>query len=195
MLDDKFVIVGFLLSFYGSLKYLIDTVNGKAKPNRISWFFWALAPLIAFFAEIQKGVGLQSLMTFSVGFNPLLIFIASFFNKKSYWKLQKFDYFYGALALVGIVLWQITGEGNIAILFSILADGFAAIPTVIKSFSEPESESTSVYLFSMLNAGITLLTIKIWNFAHWGFPAYIFLICIIIYSLIKFKLGKILRKK
>lgn len=84
MLDERFVYLGFALVFFGGLSYLIDTVRGKNKPNRVTWFFWAVAPLIAFAAEIQKGVGLRSLMTFSAGFSPLLIFIASFVNKKSY---------------------------------------------------------------------------------------------------------------
>jgi hypothetical protein len=195
MLDERFVWVGFILTFCGGLSYLIDTIKGKTKPNRVSWFFWALAPLIAFAAEIHKGVGVQAWMTFSVGFNPLLIFLASFINKKSYWELHKTDYFYGILALIGIIIWQITGEGNIAILFSILADGFAAIPTIIKSYHQPETESSKIYLFSMINAGITLLTISIWDFAHWGFPVYIFGICALMYVLIKFKLGLIIHKK
>lgn len=189
MLDERFVIVGALLSIYGTWHYLIDTLKGKTQPNRVSWLFWALAPLIAFWAEINKGVGIHSLMTFIVGFNPLLVFIASFLNKNSYWKLSKMDYFYGGLALLGMVLWQITGEGNLAILFSILADGFAAIPTVVKSWHDPESENPSVYFYSMLNAGITMLTIKIWDFAHWGFPVYIFGICALLYVLIRFKPG------
>ncbi len=195
MLDERFVWVGFVLSFYGGLSYLIDTLKGKAKPNRVSWFFWALAPLIAFSAELQKGVGLQALMTLSVGLNPLLVFIASFFNKQSYWKLDRLDYFYGGLATLGIIIWQITGEGNIAILFSILADGFAAIPTVIKSYTDPGSESSTVFLFGMVNSGITMLTIKVWDFAHWGFPVYIFGICAILYVLIRFKFGLVLQKR
>ena len=195
MLDERFVWVGFILSFYGGLSYLIDTLKGKTKPNRVTWFFWALAPLIAFAAEIQKGVGLQVWMTFSVGFNPLLILIASFFNKKSYWELKKNDYYFGGFALLGVIIWQITGEGNMAILFSILADGFAAIPTVIKSYFEPETESSTIFLFGMINSGITLLTIKTWNFAHWGFPVYIFGICAILYLLIRFKFGLVLQKR
>jgi len=195
MLDERFVFVGFALGLYGDLIYLIEVLRGKVKPNKVTWFFWALAPLIAFSAEIQKGVGLQSLMTFSVGFGPLLVFIASFVNKKSYWKLHKFDYFCGGLALLGIILWQVTGEGNIAIFFSILADGFAAIPTIIKSYFKPESENSVAYLFTVINAGIALLTIKIWNFAHWGFPIYVFVACIIIYVLIKFRVGLVLQKK
>lgn len=195
MLDERFVLVGFIFTFFGGLNYLINTINGKTKPNRISWFFWALAPLIAFAAEIQKGVGLQSLMTLSVGLNPLLIFIASFFNKNSYWKLNRADYFYGGLALLGVIIWQITGEGNLAILFAILTDGLAAIPTVIKSYFKPETESSLVFLLSMFNSAITLLTIKTWDFAHYGFPVYIFIICAVLYSLIRFKLGLTIQKK
>jgi len=63
MIDERFVFIGFAFSLYGGLSYLIDTIKGRNKPNRISWFFWALAPLIAFVAEIKKGVGLQALMT------------------------------------------------------------------------------------------------------------------------------------
>ena len=129
-------------------------------------------------------------MTFIVGFSPLMVFIASFFSKKSYWKLEKLDYFYGSLSFLGLILWLITGEGNIAIIFSIVADGMAGIPTIIKSFKEPESENYKAYFYSMINAGITLLTIKTWSFAHWGFPIYIFLICALLTLLIKFKLGK-----
>lgn len=195
MLNEKFVILGFLLSFYGGLSYLIDTVKGRTKPNRVSWFLWALAPMIAFAAEINKGVGWTSLMTFSAGLNPLLIIIASFVNKKSYWKLNKMDYFYGSISVFAIIIWQLTGEGNWAILFSILADGFASIPTVIKSFHQPETESSKIFLLGMMNAGITLLTIKSWTFAHWGFPVYIFLICLIIFSLVKFKLGLLIKAK
>lgn len=189
MLDERFVILGALISFYGGLSYLIDTIKGKNKPNRVTWFLWALAPLIAFSAELEKGVGLTALMTFMAGFNPLMILIASFVNKQSYWKLNKMDYVYGSISIFAIIIWKITGEGNLAILFSILADGFASIPTVIKSYRQPETESSNIYLFAMINAGIALLTIKDWTFAHYSFPAYIFLLCALIYSLVQFKWG------
>jgi len=195
MLNEKFIILGALLSFSGGLSYFIDTLKGKNQPNRVSWFLWALAPMIAFAAELEKGVGLTSLMTFMAGFNPLLIIIASFLNKKSYWKLNKMDYVYGSISLFAIIIWQITGEGNLAILFSILADGLAAIPTIVKSYYKPESESGTAFLLSMISAILTLLTIKDWTFAHWGFPLYIFLICLILYLLINFKLGLLIQAK
>jgi hypothetical protein len=190
MLDSKFVIFGAMLNLVGSTSYLVATIKGKTKPNRVTWFLWALAPLIAFSAEIKEGVGLQSLMTFMVGFGPLLIFVGSFINRKSVWRLSLFDYVCGGLSLLGLVLWLLTRQGNIAIIFSIAADGLAAVPTLAKSFTEPESESSYVFGLGATSAAITLLTIDNWNFAHYGFPLYILIICLILFGLIQFKLGK-----
>lgn len=190
MIDERFVLVGVVINFIGSLSYVIDTLKGKTRPNRVSWFMWALAPLIAFSAELKQGVGIQSLMTFTVGFSPLLVFVASFINKKSVWKIQKFDLFCGALSVVGLIFWYVTKVGNVAIMFSILSDGLAAVPTIVKSFRYPETENDLLYSLAAVNATITLLTIKNWSFAHYAFPVYILLIDIVLFVLIRFKLGK-----
>jgi hypothetical protein len=193
MINQNFVIVGAIIAAVGTLSYLIDTLKGKVKPNRVSFLLWSLAPLIAFFAEIKQGVGIQALMTFVVGFLPLTIFFASFVNKKAGWKLTRFDLICGALSLVGLILWYITKSGNIAIIFSILADALAALPTVVKSFNYPETESAWPYFASTISGILTLLTVQVWNLATVGFPLYITLITLVIFSLVQFKLGKQIR--
>jgi hypothetical protein len=192
MLNPNFVILGVLFELIGGSSYLIDTAKGKIKPNKVTWFLWAFAPLIAFVAELKQGVGILSLMTFIVGFMPLLIFIASFFNKKSYWKIGSLDIICGVLSLLGVIIWSFTKVGNIAILFSILADLLAAVPTIVKSYTNPETENDLLYLFAMFNSGIAILTIHSWNFENYGFPIYIFLIDLLLFVLIRFKLGKAL---
>jgi hypothetical protein len=194
MLNDNFVVLAAVLNFIGSFDYAKETFKGNTKPNRVTWFLWALAPLIAFFAEIGKGVGIASLMTFMVGFGPLIVFIVSFLNKKSVWKISKLDVACGALSILGIIFWSITREANLAITFSILADLFAGVPTVIKSYRAPETESYIVFLLAAISATITLLTIKNWNFANYGFPAYILIICFILFVLIRSKLGPKIRE-
>ncbi|MEK7599631.1 MAG: hypothetical protein AAB462_01170 [Patescibacteria group bacterium] len=189
MIDEKFVLLAALLNIIGSTGYAIDTIKGKNRPNRVTWLLWAIAPLIAFSAEIGEGVGWQSLMTFMVGFGPLMIFIASFVNKKAHWKISKLDIVCGGLSVAALVLWLVTGTGIIAIIFCIIADLLAAIPTVIKSFNSPQTESYGVFRNGALSAAITLLTIDDWTFAHYGFPLYILLICALLYGLIRFKIG------
>ena len=194
ILHSNFVILGFLIGLTGCLSYLISTIKGKTKPNKVTWFLWALAPLIAFVAEIREGVGIQALMTFGVGFGPLLIFLASFINRESVWKLGRFDFVCGALALIGLFLWYLTKDGNFAIFFAILADGAAAVPTLVKSYRFPETENYHVYLAAAISAAITLLTINVWDFAHFGFPLYILVLCAIFVFLIKFRSGKFIQK-
>jgi hypothetical protein len=189
MLDPRFIIVSVILNLVGSIGYARDTIQGKTKPNRVTWLLWALAPMIAFFASLSEGVGLPALMTFMVGFGPLLIFLASFVNKKAYWNITKLDILCGSLAVSALVLWIITGTGNIAITLSILADLFAGIPTLIKAWKFPDTESTNVYRNGALSAIITLLIIDTWTYAAYGFPIYILAICVVLYVFIKFKVG------
>jgi|SRR3989338_4036333 len=194
MIDERFVFIAGALNIVGDFAYLIDTIKGKIKPNKVTWFLWSLAPLIAFFAQISQGVGLFSLMTFSLGIIPIFIFVASFINKNANWKITKFDLFCGTLSVLGLVLWYLTRVGNIAIFFSILTEIFAAVPTVIKAYNMPETENYKPFLLGVVASLLTLLTIKQWDFAHIAFNLYIFSICFLLFILIRFKLGKYLTK-
>lgn len=190
MLDPKFVIVGTLIGAVGALAYLVDTVKGKVKPNRVSFLLWSIAPFIAFAAQIKQGVGLESLMTFSTGFLPILTFAASFVNKKAEWKITRFDLLCGFLSIIGLVLWLITKVGNIAIFFSIVADGLAAIPTVVKAYKYPDTELAWPWIATVVGVILTLLTLTEWTFANSGFIIYILIINTIIFSLVQFRLGE-----
>ncbi len=192
MIDPHFVLLGAFISLLGGLGYLIGTLRGTVQPNRVSWFLWALAPLVAFAAELQEGVGLQSLMTFMVGFLPLVIFLASFANRASAWQLTRFDFVCGVLSLAGIGLWALTRSGDVAIVFSILADALAAVPTFVKASVAPESEGFTPYLSGSISAAITLLTVTDWTFANYAFPMYICAIGLLLTVLVKFRLGRLL---
>lgn len=190
MLNENFVILGAFINLLGGISYIKDTLQGKVQPNRVSWGLWAVAVLVAFSAEVSQGVGIQSLATFMVGFIPLLIFLASFINKKAYWKIGRFDILCGTLSIIGLVLWQITKVGNIAIIFSIFADLSAGIPTLIKAYKYPETENWIEFISSFISVSIAMLTVKTWTLAYYGFPLYIFFYDLAAFLLIKFKLGK-----
>lgn len=176
--------LGALLSVVGTASYVVATVKGQTKPNRVSWFLFALAPLVGFAAQISEGVGLRALMTFMVGFGPLVIFIASFVNKKSYWKLTRGDYICGAFSLLALALWGITRTGDVAIALSIVADLAAGAPILMKAWRHPQTESPWLFLLGIGNSGITLLTIDVWSFTNSAFAIYICAFCIVITALL-----------
>jgi hypothetical protein len=189
MLHSNFVIVGTLIGAAGTVVYLKQTLKGNVKPNRVTFLLWSLIPFIAFSAQIKQGVGMESLMTFSTGFLPLTVFIASFVNKQAEWKLTRFDLMCGFLSLLGVALWMITKVGNIAILFSIVADGLAAVPTVVKAYKYPETEIAWPWIATAFGVVLTLLTLSTFTFANCGFIIYILALNILIYLLVQFRLG------
>jgi hypothetical protein len=195
MLPDYFVIIGTLIGAAGSLAYLVNTVKGRVRPNRVTFLMWSFVPFIAFSAQIQQGVGIEALMTFSTGFLPLTVFIASFANKASEWKLTRFDVVCGILSLIGLVLWMITKVGNIAIFFSIVADALAAVPTVVKAWKYPETEIAWPWIATVSGVLLTLLTLSEFTFANCGFILYILAVNIVIYTLVRFRLGRKLQPK
>lgn len=190
MLPPHFVLIGIFINSFGSVSYILNTLKGRIKPNKVSYFIWSIAPLVAFSAQTAQGVGIQSLQTLTVSLFPLSIFIASFFNKKAYWKVTIFDLSCGALSLVGLLLWYGTQVSNIAIFFSILAEGLGTLPTVIKSYKYPETEIAWPWLASFIGGLLTLLTIKTWGFEQYGFPLFYSIEMFIIYLFVEFKIGK-----
>lgn len=190
MLNQNFVILGTLIGTAGAFAYLWDTIKGKVKPNRVSFLLWSIAPMIAFAAQIKQGVGLESLMTFSTGFLPLLTFVASFTNQNAEWKLTSFDLACGVLSVAGLILWLITKVGNVAIFFSIVADGLAALTTLVKAYKHPETELAWPWLATCLGVTLTLLTLPEWTFANSGFIIYIFVVDLMIFGCVQFKFGR-----
>ncbi len=164
------ILLGIFINGIGTAQYIILTLKGKIKPNKVTFFIWSIAPFVAFLAQTAKGVGVQTLMTLSVSIFPLSIFLISFVNKKSYWKITKIDLFCGLLSLLGLLLWFLMKEANLAILFSLFSEALATLPTMIKAYSYPETENPLPWLASVISGLLTLATLASYTFENSAFP-------------------------
>jgi hypothetical protein len=176
VLDVHFVLVGVAAGIVGQVAYTRDTLRGAAQPNRITYLLWGVAPLIAFAVEAADGVGLRSLMALTAGVGPLVILAASFAKNAGVWRVGTFDYVCGALSVAGTLGWLLTRHGIVALAAAIAADAVAAVPTVVKSWRYPSSESGGVYVGGLINAACTLLTVDHMTASQVAFPAYIFVV-------------------
>jgi len=170
------VLLGACISLAFSVLYCKDVIKAKVKPNKVTWLMWSVAPLIATVAALSKGVTWAVVPVFMAGFSPLLIFISSFINKKAYWKITRPDLSCGVLSCVALMIWYLTKNADYAIVFSILSDGLAALPTIIKSWKHPETENIFPYLGGLLSSCTVFFAITTWNFASLAFPVYV--ICV-----------------
>jgi hypothetical protein len=164
----------------GAYVYVKSMLEGSVKPNRVSWLLWTIAPMIGFAAEVSNGIGLAAVPVFMAGFSPLLIFVASFAVKGAHWKLVKLDYACGLLSILALVFWVVTSDPDIAIVFAILSDALASVPTLIKGWQYPETESAWPYLIGAFSGFTSFLAITAWTFSQYAFPAYFVIVSILL---------------
>jgi len=194
MLPENIIFIGVAINLFCSLWYIRNIFRGGTKPNLVSWFIWALAPMVGTFLALRAGAGFSSLGIFMAGFGPLLVIIFSLFKKNAFWKMQFFDLICGFFSILALFIYIITNNLNIAILFVILSDFLAYIPTFIKSWQHPETETSSVYWGGVINNILALLIIRNWIFAIYFFPVYLVLANLIELSFIyRKKIFKIFR--
>lgn len=172
MLDPHLVFLGAACTLAGSGYYAVQTLRGRARPNRVTWFLWALAPLIGFAAELDRGVGLPAVLTLSVGLGPALVFCSSLVAS-GYWRVSGFDVACGAVSLTALVAWLSADDPTTAVALAVLADLMGGVPTFVKTWVAPWTEPPPAFLAVLANGTITLLTIDRWDVATAGFPAYI----------------------
>ena len=174
------VIGAAIASTLAALVYIRSMFTGRTKPNRVTWLMWAIAPLIAAAAALSNGVGWAVLPVFMAGFSPLMIFIASFFAKKAYWKPSTFDYVCGALSGLALFMWWLTKDPNVAIVFAISSDALASIPTITKAWNNPETESIWPYVVGVFGAASSLIVATFWTFSAYAFPSYLIITNIVV---------------
>ena len=173
MLPEKIIYVGIAINVILSLYYVKSIIFGTTRPNLVSWFMWTLAPLTGFFLQIKAGAGIASAGVFIAGFFPLITLIIFLFRKDNYWKISLFDIVCGSLAVLALIFYVFTHNLSVSIIFAILSDALAYLPTLKKSWYFPETESSSAYVGGALNNTIALSIIKNWSFAIYAFPAYL----------------------
>jgi hypothetical protein len=177
---EYLILAAVLVTLLSAFAYIRSMFKGGAKPNRVSWLMWAIAPFIAAAAAKSSGVGWAVVPVIMSGVSPLLIFAASFFTKKAYWKLAVFDYVCGAFSGLALVLWYVTSDPNVAIVFAIASDGFAAIPTLTKAWRYPETESVWPFITGIFGASSSLAAATLWTFSEYSFPAYLLIVNVMV---------------
>ncbi|MFA6257499.1 MAG: hypothetical protein WC671_00605 [Candidatus Paceibacterota bacterium] len=180
MLPENIIYIGVIVSLIAYFFYFKNIFYGNTKPNLVSWILWALAPLIAVFFQLKAGAGLSVLPVFLAGFGPVVVIIVSLFRKNSIWEINRLDIVCGILSFLALVFYIFTHNLGISILFAILSDGLAAVPTIIKSWKFPETETSTVYFSGIFNNILGLFIIKNWIFTIYSFGIYNIAINIII---------------
>lgn len=165
-----------VLIMAGSTHYIWSVVHADVTPNLVTWGLWALIPLITFAAERSEQVGIQSLLVLAAAIGPASVVVAAGLCVRRYWRVGVGSVLCACLALAAIGGWVATRDGRYAVTLSVLADFGAALPTLAKAITMPETESGFVFFLGALGGAIVIGTLEHWTIASGMFPSYVVLI-------------------
>ncbi len=167
-----------VLPLYGSARYCVAIWRREASPNSVTWFLWALAPLIAGLVGLAHGVGLAEVTTLSAALGALLVCASGVAvnPRGSIGRLSPGDLACGVLSLAALLAWWRTSDPRTAVALSLAADLLAGLPTLAKAYRDPRSESVDAYAAMTVAAVLTFVTLRHWSFVGAGFPLYLLLL-------------------
>lgn len=166
--------LGLLAGFFQlipAVPYIKDILYGTTRPNIVSFGIWFVLGLIEVSAQWSAGASWSIIIPIVVVFNTALVIglgVAGYGYKKYTW----FDTLCLCLALGALVLWYVTSNPVTALLLTMAASTFAAVPTFIKTYKEPESELAVAWLLVSVASIFAIFSSTLWNTANLIIPVF-----------------------
>lgn len=172
-MNSLFVFLSVALVLVAVPPYILDTIRGKTKPERMTWFLLTTLGAIAFYGQVKVGA------TWSLFFSGLDLLgsmtVLALSLRYGVGGTERRDIIALIIAVVGLIISLTVHEPIIAIVGVILADLAAIFVTLLKVWRDPSSETTISWLLFGTAGVFGLLTIRPWIFTIALYPLYLVL--------------------
>ncbi|MES2225119.1 MAG: hypothetical protein V4478_03995 [Patescibacteria group bacterium] len=166
-MKETLAVIAATLAFVGNISYLKDVLKEKVYPHPYTWFIWSIVSMTTFFGGIAKGAGIGALPTGVAEGFTIIIFLFSlkylFYGKAS--NIRKIDNYFLAIALIGLIPWALTKDPTISVVIVVLIDIVAFVPTLRKTWRQPQTERPLLYEMNVARHILTLFSLNAYNIA------------------------------
>lgn len=171
--SELFGILSSVVLIVGMVPYLRDVIRGDVKPHAMSWLGWSLITALGGLAMVSDGAGWVVAMLFANSITCFSIPITALIKRTAVWSVTKADSVLFILGGIGIILWQTLDLPVLALVCAIFADMSFGIPTIIKTYRDPSSETPTAWIFSVVAEIFALLAITQLTFSEIAYPTYL----------------------
>lgn len=123
---------------------------------------WGLLTILLVALQIKGGAGAATWVTGAAGLLCLGVVGLSLRNGKK--DITRSDTVVAILSLAAILFWLVADQPIISVVLVIIADGLAFIPTIRKSWTNPYSETLSLYATNALRFFLALAAVETYTF-------------------------------
>ena len=152
--------------------YLVTIWQGKTRPNRATWWIWTSVSFVIVVSYHSSGASNTIWLPACVAVCHLLIAIVSLKYGEGGW--NRFDRACLLGAGISLLLWWRFNSPLIALLINIVIDFLGSLPTIRKSYYEPETEALLPWMIFLTASILNLFAIEHWSFALLIYPFYYF---------------------
>jgi hypothetical protein len=169
-----FGVLSSLAILVGAGPYIRDIVNKKIHPHVLSWLGWAFITGLGASAMYAEGSTWLAVIVGANTITCLSVVIFSLVAKVAVWKSSKYDSLFFTLGIIGLILWLTLDLPVLALVCAILADFAFGIPTILKTYNEPSTETPFAWSMSTLSGLLSLFAIQTFAFYEVAYPIYLF---------------------
>ena len=161
-----------IFSLLGFVPYIITICQGKTSPNRASWSIWASLGIVLAISNYSAGARETMWLLTAYAVCQITIAILSLKYGEGGWNI--FDRTCLLGAFISIVLWQLYDSPLIAIAISIAIDSLGALPTIKKSYLQPETEDLFSWMMFWTAGTLNIFALTQWSVELIAQPIYLF---------------------
>ena len=181
-------IIAGILALVGYIPYIYTTVRGKTRPNKATWIIWTVIGGLIAFSYLFEGDKNTIWLPLGYFIGPLIVAILSF--RYGYSKWSKLDIACLVVGALSIIPWIILDNAIFTLLINVFIDATGAVPTLVKTYFEPETEDLTAWLIFFVANTLEVFAIEQWNLAA-IYPLYLFILAgLIVFFIMKNKVKK-----
>ncbi len=162
-MKEALAIIATALAVLGHVPYLYDVIRKKIQPHPYTWLVWSVVSAVTFFGQVVKGGGVGSIPTGAAELFTIIIFLFSL--RYGFTTIIKRDTYFLIAALLGLIPWALTKDPTISVIIVVSIDVIAFIPTLMKTWRSPHTETPMLFGMNVLRHILTLFSLEAYNIA------------------------------
>ena len=185
MMYSILIVLSSLFTIAATVPYMVEIVQGKAKPRVASWFTWTAIQAIGAIAAFSAHQTPAAIYTLFCALECGAIVVLGI--KHGDKKFETLDIVCLSGAIVGLFSLAFLKAPSLAIIVLVATDFLGAIPTLKHAWLKPHEETWVTYALFGIGSGITLLIADFHILTAIAYPMYLLLFdstvtCIILLS-------------
>lgn len=166
--------VSALLTILCVVPYIRDTLQGRTKPQIVTWFVWSMLTAIAAVASFADDSFASGMLGVFASVSTALVVIVGW--RQANRNFETLDVVCFIAALVGLGVWWASSTALAALFIVMAIDLVGAVPTLRHITKKPFEETAKTFAMAGMGGFFALLAVDELTVEEAAFPVYISLI-------------------